>query len=973
MTEQWRGDRSYRPAMTWDGVAIAAPLTAFRPDHNKVGFNVPVPDSTDTTQRTNMWARLASMGVKVVRTDCYWAAIQPTNGGSAAAGLNDTMDATKLGHLDAFFDDAETRGIYVWLNVAYTPGWARTGTTWTIATNYAVNNRVTNSGSNYQCVTAHLSTVFATDLASGYWTLENDDKIPPTRELDVTNLGPDYANFCWLIADRYATSHPNVLAAMGVWNEPNISTFWKQPAGTGTQPSVNQTPDAGMYAYLLRGAYAAIKTGVVTHRSTRTAHPEILVTAGCTAPASGLGNGANYLPALFVDAFMDAGASSSFDHLDHHPYCWEYGPAYIADWNAFTQLNDLWAVLEDHARTDATIWCSEIGAISRPDASLTDATSPSGNGGYAAGAPGGGWNTDPTAINYTLLAQRVTEMFTAWRSATYYDDALGKHQLGPMVWYEAADQTAGISTAWGASAEQDFFGLYEYGATRWVGAAKGGAVDAWITGATQDVTAPTGVAVVAPGPSGTCTGICGVVIVATDDRDEAVETVEVLIDDVIVGQATYTPLGYIYPWDSRSTRDGVHTIGAVATDNAGNSTTSAAITIDVYNPISTVVLTTLATVIDDKPRWVVFARNRFLERTGIVDYTKLSFIKRHNIAGTWTLTANDEDVAQHLLLPGAGIVVERNGIAVFGGIVVDPDRSYAGDGRREIEVSGVDDLGQLADRVIVPALLTAAAWNTYGVDLRTGVASALILGYIDSNAANPPDAARDIYGLTMTADPGLGTTDRKTGRFGNLLETIAGLAARSTPELTVKVRQVGVQLLVTVEAIRDLTRSQVFSVEAGTLRSWKFSAKAPTVNYAYVGGGGVGSARIFVEPQDSPSIAEHRRVERYIDQRQTSDVEELAKAGTEAFVAGAAKVTIELDLVADLNDWPNWTTGDRVTTVVDGEAFVEVVRELEVTLDGTGEALHVVVGPPGATSSKVPAVFRAQRQLATRLNTLETI
>ena len=72
-----------------------------------------------------------------------------------------------------------------------------------------------------------------------------------------------------------------------------------------------------------------------------------------------------------------------------------------------------------------------------------------------------------------------------------------------------------------------------------------------------------------------------VTIVASASDDGRVDKVEFLVDGVKVGEDVSAP--FEYPWDSTSVANGSHNLTARATDNAGNVTTSAAVSVTTDN------------------------------------------------------------------------------------------------------------------------------------------------------------------------------------------------------------------------------------------------------------------------------------------------------------------------------------------------------------------------------------------------------
>ncbi len=92
---------------------------------------------------------------------------------------------------------------------------------------------------------------------------------------------------------------------------------------------------------------------------------------------------------------------------------------------------------------------------------------------------------------------------------------------------------------------------------------------------------PPTVAITSPGATTTVAGLVSVVATASDDI--GVARVEFLVDGASIGVDTNGGDGWAVTWDSSSVGDGARTLTAIATDSAGQSTTSAAITINVKN------------------------------------------------------------------------------------------------------------------------------------------------------------------------------------------------------------------------------------------------------------------------------------------------------------------------------------------------------------------------------------------------------
>jgi hypothetical protein len=115
------------------------------------------------------------------------------------------------------------------------------------------------------------------------------------------------------------------------------------------------------------------------------------------------------------------------------------------------------------------------------------------------------------------------------------------------------------------------YGWGRVNAARAVSAAGGGTV-------TPDSTPPT-VGIASPAAGATVSGTVSVSVSAGDNV--GVASVNLNVDGVSVGTATASP--YSFSWNSTTVGDGTHTLTATARDAAGNTGTSAALTVNVNN------------------------------------------------------------------------------------------------------------------------------------------------------------------------------------------------------------------------------------------------------------------------------------------------------------------------------------------------------------------------------------------------------
>jgi polysaccharide biosynthesis protein PslG len=264
---------------------------------------------------------MVAAGATWLRTDVDWWRIQP-----------DGPSDFDWGPVDRVIEAARARGLRVIGMIGYTPPWARPRST----------------GSS--------------------------DKYPPT---DVS----DYANFARAVARRY---EPLGVRHWEVWNEPNVSAFWKPK------------PNPADYTALLKAAYPAIKS----------ADPGATVITAGTSPAIDLPDGSDVMPVTFLEGIYAAGGGGYFDAVAHHPSNYPNLPTKPeADYrdNSFAGIvPKLHETMQAHGDGAKKIWATEMGAP----------------------APYGDITVD-------FLAAYIRDAYRAWADWSF---------VGPLIWYSYRDQ-----------------------------------------------------------------------------------------------------------------------------------------------------------------------------------------------------------------------------------------------------------------------------------------------------------------------------------------------------------------------------------------------------------------------------------------------------------------------------------------------------------------------------------------------------
>lgn len=287
--------------------------------------------------------RLAAAGLEWVRIDVGWSGFEPE-----APGV---IDPWYAGRVDRAVDEARARGLRVLVTAWLTPPWANGGA---------------------------------------------GERHPPTDPAD-------YARFLTWAAERYEGR----VDAWEIWNEPNLTEFWKG--------------DVARYASLLEAAYPAVKAG----------DPGALVVLG----------GPAYNDTDFLAALYDLGIQGSFDVMATHPYQgFANAPPETPDDGTRGTLAHVGAVRDlmvAHGDGGLPIWFTEFGWSAHPT---------------APGAPNWQWGvTEAEQGDYLVRTLRwvathapyVTHVFWYNERAQDTGDAhldgfgLLTHELDPRPVYEA--------------------------------------------------------------------------------------------------------------------------------------------------------------------------------------------------------------------------------------------------------------------------------------------------------------------------------------------------------------------------------------------------------------------------------------------------------------------------------------------------------------------------------------------------------
>lgn len=377
----------------------------------------------------------------------------------------------------------------------------------------------------------------------------------------------------------------------------------------------------------------------------------------------------------------------------------------------------------------------------------------------------------------------------------------------------------------------------------------------------------------------------------------------------------------------------------------------------------------------------VEVRDGSLERVGQIlpaDLVGFKAIMRFNNVGSWEISLPAaHPMAEALRQPGAGIVVTGpSGVLISGPTSAATNSKTDSNPQGTWKIQGVDDSVVLGERLAYPdpAVADVTAQGQAN-DVRTGKASTVIMNYVDANIGPLAPVEREIPGLTIAADPLIGSTVYGSARFDILGELISGLA--SVDNLGFDIKQTDGQLEFSVYQPVDRSGYIRMDVLNNTLSKTEYAYGQHALSRAIVAGQGQGTDRQFLEITSSESLSAEtlwgRRIETFIDQRNTSDVNELTQAGNEALADGGQTLT-SIDVVPSsdltMKYGVDWNLGDKVTVDVGGQEVQAIVATVALSIDADGVRVGATVGE--ATGVDYEALIaKKQTSTAKRVNALE--
>ena len=258
-------------------------------------------------------------------------------------------------------------------------------------------------------------------------------------------------------------------------------------------------------------------------------------------------------------------------------------------------------------------------------------------------------------------------------------------------------------------------------------------------------------------------------------------------------------------------------------------------------------------------------------------------------------------------------------------------------------------------------------------DSQSGPAETVIKHYVSANLGSAAYTERQLSNFTVATDQTRGSTVAGNARFDQLiLADGTGLLQQLALAGGVgfQISTLNGQMTFDVYVPNDRTNTVYFSQALGNLLDFKYTRDAPSSqetggNAFIVGGSGQGNGRLFETELDSVSIGLWGRAEQFVDARDTADIATMIQRGQAALSASAEVDTFSATLTSAPQTvyGVDFDLGDKVSAVIDGVVFQELIREVDVTLEGgKAESIVPVMGTPDAVAVR-DAILRHLRKI----------
>jgi hypothetical protein len=386
---------------------------------------------------------------------------------------------------------------------------------------------------------------------------------------------------------------------------------------------------------------------------------------------------------------------------------------------------------------------------------------------------------------------------------------------------------------------------------------------------------------------------------------------------------------------------------------------------------------------------IVEVRDENLQRQWQIDaqfLTGATFAPKTNGVGTWqvvlpaTVDGAEYEPCTALRAEGAGIIVTTpQGVLISGPTDYESCEQTSEDPDGTWTIQGWSDDILLDDALAYPDPETVdVSAQTKANDVRTDTVEDLLIAYVSANIGPDAPSARTTgtfwASVVVGTSLGRGPTRTASPRFQNLLQLCQELVA-DTNVLFRLVQNDDDELELEISLSVDRSGEWRFDIDNEQLQSTQHGSGAPSVTRAIVAGQEQGVNRTIIERTSTASLAAEaawkRRRERFVDQRQTDDTDELEQAGDAVLAEGAAPAGFTVEPSENIDVLSARSALGSLVSITIGDTPVTArLNQVILTITENGVYTAAVIGDDDGTDWE-GRVNRSLESLTSRVSNLE--
>ncbi|WP_028265940.1 Gp37-like protein [Arthrobacter sp. MA-N2] len=310
---------------------------------------------------------------------------------------------------------------------------------------------------------------------------------------------------------------------------------------------------------------------------------------------------------------------------------------------------------------------------------------------------------------------------------------------------------------------------------------------------------------------------------------------------------------------------------------------------------------------------------------------------RHNVKSTATFEIDaDHKRAADLMEAGARVMIYRHGEFQMSGPVRAADGNFMMASKLTFSVE--DDFRILNNWLAWPKPTAPLTGQDVEYRTITGPAETVV------KTVMAEAATRLGFPLAVAPSLGRGASGKYTFRFHPAYDRL--FPAVDQAGIGVTVRQDGAGLLLDCYEPRNYPHQ--LSAESGTVIGGTYSLAAPNVTRVVVGGQGEGVEREFKGfSEPTRETVWNDIIEVLQDARDSSSGDVYADRAAEVLAEGAPLAGLSLELSETKHfryGGDGLRVGDRVTAMVRGQAYTDVLREVQLSWDNSGDRATPIIG-----------------------------